>query len=76
MLGEYRLGIGAHLVRRVLDRGSAMRKFERRERHLERTVDAGDRVEFVEHAALGKMWSASASAIVRTRAAGTWRAWK
>ena len=53
-----------------------MRKFERRERHLERTVDAGDRVEFVEHAALGKMWSASASAIVRTRAAGTWRAWK
>src|SRR3984893_14023371 len=55
VLGEPRAGGPAHLVRRVLDRRSAMRKLERGERHPYRAVDAGDPVEFMEHAALGGM---------------------
>ena len=50
------------------------REFERGERHRDRAVDAGDRVKFVNTRRVWKCGSASASAIVRTRAAGTWRA--
>src|SRR5215469_9080079 len=55
VLGEHRVGVFAHLVRRVLDRWSAMRELERGERHPERAVDAGNRVEFMEYAAPGEM---------------------
>src|ERR1700730_11858454 len=55
VLGEHRVGVLPHLVRRVLDRRSAMRKLERGERHPYRAVDAGDPVKFMEHAALGEM---------------------
>src|SRR5437764_15316563 len=48
---QHRLGIGAHLARRMLDRGAAMREFERRQRHAERAVDAWRRVELVKDAA-------------------------
>src|SRR6058998_825005 len=44
---QHRLGIGAHLARRMLDRGTAMREFEGRQRHTERAVDAWRGVEFV-----------------------------
>src|SRR5437762_14217366 len=48
---QHRLGIGAHLARRMLDRGAAMREFERRQRPAARAVDAWRRVEFVKDAA-------------------------
>src|SRR5437588_7343867 len=52
---QHRLGIGAHLARRMLDRGAAMREFERRQRHAKRAVDAWRRVEFVKDAAAREM---------------------
>src|SRR6516164_11638641 len=55
VLGEHRIGVRAELGRRPLDARSAMGEFERGERHPERTVDAGSRVEFMEYAALGEM---------------------
>src|SRR5207302_10367657 len=48
---QHRLGIGSHLARRMLDRGAAMREFERRPRQSERAVDAWRRFEFVQDAA-------------------------
>src|SRR6516165_11281231 len=55
VFGEHRVGVLAHIVRRVLDRRSAMRELERGQRHPERAIDAGNRVEFMEYAALGEM---------------------
>src|SRR5204862_7544550 len=52
---QHRLRIGAHLARRMLDRGAAMREFERRQRPAERAVDAWRRAEFVKEAARGEM---------------------
>src|SRR5690348_18418261 len=52
---QHRLGIGTHLAWRMLDRGAAMREFERCQRHAERTVDAWRRVEFVKDAAAREM---------------------